>query len=115
MALKLISHSATAGPRWATPQYDDPIEAIKRFRARTIAQVDACANGCHRLGRASPAHGDDARELERRRSRVKGSVSDLIVIAEASAKPGEGQALELALREAAGPTRAQPGCVQFSL
>jgi quinol monooxygenase YgiN len=46
---------------------------------------------------------------------VKGSVSDLIVIAEASANPGKGQALELALREAAGPTRAQPGCVQFSL
>jgi quinol monooxygenase YgiN len=41
--------------------------------------------------------------------------SDVIVIATAKAKPGKEAALERALREVAGPTRAQPGCVQFSL
>jgi quinol monooxygenase YgiN len=43
------------------------------------------------------------------------SKSDLIVIASAKAKPGSEQALEQALRDAAGPTREQPGCVSFSL
>jgi quinol monooxygenase YgiN len=49
------------------------------------------------------------------RSRVKGSVSDVVVIAEAKAKPGKAAELEHALREAAGPMRAQPGCVEFTL
>ena len=48
-------------------------------------------------------------------SRVAGSSSDVVVIAEARAKPGMGEELASALREAAGPTRAQPGCVAFSL
>ena len=43
------------------------------------------------------------------------SSSDLIVIASAKAKPGKEADLERALREVAGPTRAQPGCVGFSL
>jgi len=46
---------------------------------------------------------------------VNGSLSDIIVIAAAKARPGKEKELERALREAAGPTRAQPGCVQFSL
>jgi quinol monooxygenase YgiN len=46
---------------------------------------------------------------------MKSVKSDLIVIAAAKAKPGKEAELEQALREVAGPTRAQPGCVQFSL
>jgi quinol monooxygenase YgiN len=46
---------------------------------------------------------------------VKGNLSDVIVIAAAKARPGKERDLERALREAAGPTRAQPGCVQFNL
>ena len=41
--------------------------------------------------------------------------SDVIVIASAKAKPGKETELERALREVAGPTRAQPGCVEFRL
>lgn len=41
--------------------------------------------------------------------------SDLVVIASATAKPGMEAALEQALRDVAGPTRAQPGCVDFHL
>ena len=41
--------------------------------------------------------------------------SDSIVIATAKAKPGREVDLERALRDVAAPTRAQPGCVQFSL
>lgn len=41
--------------------------------------------------------------------------TDLIVIASAKALPGKEKELELALREVAGPTRQQPGCVEFSL
>jgi steroid delta-isomerase-like uncharacterized protein len=43
------------------------------------------------------------------------TASDLIVIAEARAKAGNEGALETALRDVAGPTRAQPGSVAFSL
>jgi quinol monooxygenase YgiN len=46
---------------------------------------------------------------------MKGSTSDLIVIAGAKAKPGKEAELERALREVAGPTRAQPGCIEFRL
>lgn len=46
---------------------------------------------------------------------MNGKTSDLIVVAAAKAKPGKEAELEAALREAAGPTRRQPGCVQFSL
>ena len=46
---------------------------------------------------------------------MQGKASDLIVIASATAAPGKEAQLEQALREAAVPTRAQPGCVQFSL
>lgn len=46
---------------------------------------------------------------------MKSSKTDLIVIASATAKPGKEKDLESALREVAGPTRAQPGCVAFSL
>ena len=46
---------------------------------------------------------------------MKASASDLIIIATARAKPGKEADLERALREVAAPTRAQPGCVQFSL
>jgi quinol monooxygenase YgiN len=46
---------------------------------------------------------------------MKSDNSDLIVIASAKAKPGKEAELERALREVTGPTRAQPGCVQFSL
>ncbi len=46
---------------------------------------------------------------------AKPAKSDLIVIASAKAKPGQEKALEQALRDVAGPTRAQPGCVSFSL
>ena len=41
--------------------------------------------------------------------------SDLIVVASAIAKPGKEKALEQALRDAAQPTRNQPGSVVFSL
>jgi quinol monooxygenase YgiN len=41
--------------------------------------------------------------------------TDVIVLATARAKPGKEQELESALRECAGPTRKQPGCVQFLL
>lgn len=37
------------------------------------------------------------------------------VIASARARPGSEAELERALREAAGPTRAQPSCVEFRL
>jgi quinol monooxygenase YgiN len=46
---------------------------------------------------------------------MKPSTSDLVVLATATAKPGKEADLEHALREAAVPTRAQPGCVQFAL
>lgn len=46
---------------------------------------------------------------------MRTSKTDVIVIASAKAKPGKEAALELALREVAGPTRKQPGCVQFGL
>jgi quinol monooxygenase YgiN len=42
-------------------------------------------------------------------------MSDLIVIASATAKPGKESELEQALREVAAPTRAQPGWVAFTL
>ncbi|HUL91341.1 MAG TPA: putative quinol monooxygenase [Burkholderiales bacterium] len=38
-----------------------------------------------------------------------------IVLASATAQPGKEAELEAALREAVQPTRAQPGCLQFSL
>lgn len=41
--------------------------------------------------------------------------TDLIVIASAKAKPGREADLERALREVGGPTRQQPGCVEFTL
>ncbi len=41
--------------------------------------------------------------------------ADLIVIASSKAKLGRTKELEQALREVATPTRAQPGCVLFSL
>jgi quinol monooxygenase YgiN len=41
--------------------------------------------------------------------------SDLIVVASARAKPGKEKDLAQALREVARPTRAQPGCIAFSL
>lgn len=43
------------------------------------------------------------------------NTSDLLVIASAKAKPGKETELEQALLEVAGPTRAQPGCVSFSI
>lgn len=46
---------------------------------------------------------------------MKTSKTDVIVIASAKAKPGKEAALEQALREVAGPTRKQAGCVQFGL
>ena len=42
-------------------------------------------------------------------------MADVMVIATAKAKPGMEEALERALCEVAQPTRAQPGCVRFSL
>jgi quinol monooxygenase YgiN len=53
--------------------------------------------------------------LQTGETEVPGKTSDLIVIASATAAPGRESELEQALREAAVPTRAQPGCVQFSL
>jgi quinol monooxygenase YgiN len=41
--------------------------------------------------------------------------SDLIILARAKALPGKEKALENALVAVAEPTRAQPGCVAFSL
>ncbi len=41
--------------------------------------------------------------------------TDLIVVASAKARPGKEKELEQALRQVAGPTRVQPGCVAFSL
>ena len=46
---------------------------------------------------------------------MKSSGTDVIILAEARAKPGKEEALAQALREAAGPTRDQPGCVAFGL
>lgn len=46
---------------------------------------------------------------------MKASKTDLVVLASAQAKPGKEAELESALREAAGPTRQQPGCVSFTL
>jgi quinol monooxygenase YgiN len=46
---------------------------------------------------------------------MKSNKSDLIVLASATAKPGKEKDLEQALRDVAAPTRAQPGCVTFSL
>ena len=46
---------------------------------------------------------------------MTGTTSDLIVFASATAKQGKEAALERALSEAAGPTRAQHGCVEFLL
>lgn len=43
------------------------------------------------------------------------SKSDLIVMASAKAKSGKEAELQQALRDVAEPTRAQPGCVSFSL
>jgi quinol monooxygenase YgiN len=39
----------------------------------------------------------------------------VIIIARAKAKSGREKDLERALREVAGPTRAQPGCVSFTV
>ena len=41
--------------------------------------------------------------------------NDLIVIATALARSGHEAGLERALRDVAAPTRAQPGCVSWSL
>ena len=41
--------------------------------------------------------------------------ADVIILATARAKRGKEAELESALRECAGPTRQQPGCVQFFL
>jgi quinol monooxygenase YgiN len=40
---------------------------------------------------------------------------EVVVIATATARPGQEAALEEALRDAAVPTRAQPGCISFEL
>jgi quinol monooxygenase YgiN len=49
------------------------------------------------------------------RTTMKPKKTDVIVLATARAKPGKEGELEAALREAAVPTREQPGCVQFLL
>jgi quinol monooxygenase YgiN len=41
--------------------------------------------------------------------------AQIIVLATAKAKPGKEAELERSLRDVAGPTRAQPGCLQFEL
>jgi steroid delta-isomerase-like uncharacterized protein len=41
--------------------------------------------------------------------------AQLVVIATATAKPGSESKLEQALRDVAGPTRAQPGCLRWEL
>ena len=46
---------------------------------------------------------------------MKASNTDLIILAAAKAKPGKEADLERALRDVAGPTRKQPGCIQFTL
>jgi quinol monooxygenase YgiN len=46
---------------------------------------------------------------------VAGNAADMIILAEARARPGKEEELARALREVAGPTRQQPGCVGFSL
>jgi len=46
---------------------------------------------------------------------MKSSKTDVIVLATAKAKPGKEADVERALRDVAGPTRKQPGCVQFTL
>jgi quinol monooxygenase YgiN len=46
---------------------------------------------------------------------MKSSASNYIVIASATAKPGQEAELEHALQAVAGPTRAQPGCIAFHL
>jgi quinol monooxygenase YgiN len=43
------------------------------------------------------------------------SGSNILIIASVTAKPGREAELTAALREAAGPTRAQPGCIRFGL
>lgn len=43
------------------------------------------------------------------------SKSDVIIIARAKARKGREKDLERALRDVAGPTRAQPGCVSFTV
>ena len=48
-------------------------------------------------------------------SKAKPKASDLIIVAKAKAKPGREGDLERALKECAGPTREQPGCVEFIL
>lgn len=45
---------------------------------------------------------------------MKTSKTEIIVLATDTAKPGMETQLERALREVAGPTRQQPGCVQLS-
>jgi hypothetical protein len=39
----------------------------------------------------------------------------ILIIASATAKPGKEAELVSALREVAGPTRSQPGCIRFGL
>jgi len=46
---------------------------------------------------------------------MKAKKTDVIILATARAKPDKEGDLESALRECAGPTRQQPGCVQFFL
>ena|SRR5579864_680391 len=41
--------------------------------------------------------------------------SGILIIASATARPGKEAELVAALREVAGPTRSQPGCIRFSL
>jgi len=41
--------------------------------------------------------------------------SDLVILATAKSKPGKEADLERALRDVAAPTRAQPGCVAWTL
>jgi len=41
--------------------------------------------------------------------------TEIVVLATARAKPGKEAVLERALRDAAGPTRAQRGCIHFEL
>jgi quinol monooxygenase YgiN len=41
--------------------------------------------------------------------------AELVVLASALARPGNEEELQAALREVAGPTRAQRGCVAFVL
>jgi quinol monooxygenase YgiN len=50
-----------------------------------------------------------------REKHVTGKSSEYVVIASATAMPGKEADLEQALRDAAGPTRAQSGCVGFQL